>query len=212
MRSTYDWSSQGGKLPRCVLPRTGAADAAEAADAAYVRALQWTPQDLSERISWQGSRQKAAQTSSVAARLTAVQPSPQGVAERIPAGLRPAPLWGRCLVRGRSERGVSPYRCPSAGSGSTGLPAVGLSQARKLADVSVPAREHTVKGCAAGRTQAVARRTRHTDHSVRKAGLVGLCLPRHRAPLDSRCDLRVLPREQRRRGPRKGSPPAMRSS
>ena len=29
MRSTSDWSSQGGKLPRCVLPRTGAADAAE---------------------------------------------------------------------------------------------------------------------------------------------------------------------------------------
>jgi hypothetical protein len=28
-RSTYGWSSQGGKLPRCVLPRTGAADTAE---------------------------------------------------------------------------------------------------------------------------------------------------------------------------------------
>ena len=26
-RSTYDWSSQGGKLPRCVLPRTGGATA-----------------------------------------------------------------------------------------------------------------------------------------------------------------------------------------
>src|SRR6266498_4328673 len=106
-RSTYDWSSQGGKLPRCVLPRTGAADAAELRYAT-VCAAYWSGHSNGppRKLSWQGSRQKAAQTSSVAARLTAVQPAPAGRCGTVPAAsdLR---LSGRCLVRGRSERGVS---------------------------------------------------------------------------------------------------------
>src|SRR3712207_3563910 len=92
MRSTYDWSSQGGKLPRCVLPRTG--------ETAVTRALRCTPLGTSQGYSRQGSRQKAAQTSSVAERLTAVQPAPQGAAERAPGHLTGA-------TAGRSERGVS---------------------------------------------------------------------------------------------------------
>src|SRR3954453_15268961 len=117
-------------------------------------------------LSWQGSRQKAAQTNSVAARLTAIQPSPRGAAERLPRGLRPAPL--RPVPHAGPLRTRRLSLVPSAGGGATLGWAVASA---KLADASVPVRGHTVKGCAAGRTFAVARRARHSDLSARKAPL-----------------------------------------
>src|SRR4051812_23679440 len=175
-RSTYDWSSQGGKLPRCVLPRTGVADAAELRVRNCLRALQWTPQELSGWISWQGSRQKAAQTSSVAARLTAVQPSPAGRCGTHPRGPLTCASRRVSTSSGAAQNAAYlPTGAPPRRPVETGSPAVGLSQARKLAVVSVPVSGQTVKSCAAGRTHAVVRRTRHSDHSARKAELGGLC-------------------------------------
>src|SRR5918993_5038309 len=66
--------------------------------AAVMRALRRALVRGASRQSGQGCRRKTAQTSSVAERLTAVQPTGQGVAERADGARQRAP--------GRSERGV----------------------------------------------------------------------------------------------------------
>ena len=168
-----------------------------------VRALQWTPQQLSTWICWQGSRQKAAQTSSVAARPTAVQPSPQDAAERVPAGLRPAltrsvpragPLRTRRFSLGVSLRTVI-----------DGLPTVELSQARNL----------LMSACLQADSQsrvapcAVAHRTRHSDHSARKAGLDRVCGSATRPATKPHltCDVRQISDPHSGGGHPRGSPP-----
>lgn len=129
MRSTYDWSSQGGKLPRCVLPRTGDATAVS-------RARRQALVQMAELgQSGQGTSRKAAQTSSVAERLTAVQPPPQGSRGTVPQGdAEGAPA--------RSERGgranALPRRRPSQARNAVLLP-------------SVPGTTGTVKSWGAGR-------------------------------------------------------------
>ena len=114
MRSTSDWSSQGGKLPRCVLPRTCCATA-------VTRAPRQAPVQNHPKKghSWRRRSRKAAQTSSVAARLPAGKPpragknetcpgqSPAASARRLPSlsagalarGPRCAPNSGRCTAR-----------------------------------------------------------------------------------------------------------------
>jgi hypothetical protein len=72
MRSTCDWSSQGGKLPRCVLPRTFVQDGRIACSPIHP-SRKWPKKGHSR----QGRSRKAAQTSSVAARLPARKPTPQ---------------------------------------------------------------------------------------------------------------------------------------
>jgi len=123
MRSTYDWSSQGGKLPRCVLPRTGTTNGRFSAPQLTQR--KWTARNGQQA---QGYRWKAAQTSSVAERPTAVQPPPQPQCD----GLRGPWSEARCagpqgpenLPRHEGGRAAKPEVsvatvCPDGGRGRT---------------------------------------------------------------------------------------------
>src|SRR3954454_327780 len=133
-------------------------------------------------MSRQGSRRKAAQTSSVAARLTAVQPTPEGSCGTCPRWPLTWASRGQGQLRGRSNAAYLP-RVPSAKDPlNAGPPAGRLSQARKLADVSVPVSGHSVKGCAAGRARAASRRARPSDHTPAIARLDRLCRSGGREP------------------------------
>src|SRR5690349_25160556 len=82
-----------------------------------------------------------------------------------------------------------------------GVPPGRLSQARKLADVSVPVSGHTVKACVMGRSCAIVHRTRHSDFSVRKAGPGRICPSAIRRPAKPFLTWRFMARKQHRREP-----------
>jgi hypothetical protein len=185
MRSTSDWSSQGGKLPRCVLPRTcgakrpGRVQPDSSPTDSHIGALASVANAATSRHCRQVRSRKAAQTSSVAARL----PARKAPHHRAPEPhVRAQPPGGFSIAAtGRSHQVRSLQRAvpcslalaplPSVGGATVTLKRLGCADSACLSSrcPSSPCHYVTPESCV----------------KCRKAGELGRCIERSKRTMMS---------------------------